>query len=218
LFEGAVRRRFAGLVGLVLAAASACGPATPVVNRAAQVFVATAVAIAPKPAPRRTPEPDPPPGPAVRPDASSVDAIVDGLYAAVSHGPEYEPDYERLRKMFLPGAIIVPPRPPTAAAFGVLDFDGFAERIRRYIAGRQERGEPLGFTEREIGRREDCFGNVCQVFSTYETLRAPGDPAPFTRGVHSIQLVDDGSRWWIAALAWDNERPDNPIPPEGHTP
>ena len=65
----------------------------------------------------------------------------------------------------------------------------------------------------EIARRENRFGNVCQVFSTYETVRAPGDTAPFARGVHSIQLVSDGHRWWIAALVWDNEREDNPISP-----
>jgi len=145
-------------------------------------------------------------------DTSSVDAIVAALYAAVSHGPEYEPNWGRLRGLFLRNAIVVPPGRPGAPALTVLDVDAFEQRIRRYIAGRREKGEPLGFTEREIARRENRFANVCQVFSTYETVRAPGDPTPFARGIHSIQLVYDGRRWWIAALAWDNEREDNPIP------
>ena len=136
------------------------------------------------------------------------------LYAAVSHGPDGEPNWRRLHDLFLPGARIVPPRPAAADAFGVLDVDAFEGRIRRYIAGRRERHERLGFTEREIARRENRFGDVCLVFSTYETLWAPRDPHPFARGVHSIQLVSDHRRWWIAALVWDTERPDNPIPPE----
>jgi hypothetical protein len=132
----------------------------------------------------------------------------------VSHGPEYEPNWDRLRALFLPQAIIVPPRRPDAETFAVLDVNAFEDRIRKYIAGRREKGEPLGFTEREIARRENCFGNVCQVFSTYETVRAPKDPTPFARGIHSIQLVHDGHRWWIAALVWGTERPDNPLPTE----
>ena len=99
-------------------------------------------------------------------DTSSVDAIVAALYASVSHGPEYEPNWNRLRSLFLPKAIVVPPRRSDAPALTVLDVDAFEERIRKYIAGRRERGEPLGFTEREIARRENQFGNVCQVFST----------------------------------------------------
>ena len=161
------------------------------------------------PAPGRESE-----GPLVEPDGSSVDAIVTALYASVSHGPDYEPDWNRLRALFLPKAIVVPPKRADAEAFAALDVDAFESRIRKYIAGRKEKGETLGFTEREIGRRENRFGDVCQVFSAYETLRAPSDPKPFTRGVHSIQLVSDGRRWWIAALAWDNEGVDNPIPPE----
>ncbi len=202
-----------GLAAGALLAATACGPATPAVNQAAQALVATVAHSGLAASPVTTPGPAPA-EPAVRPDASSVDAIVTALYASVSHGPEYEPGWDRLRALFLPGAIVVPPKRPDAEAFAVLDADAFVERIRRYIAGRKEKGERLGFTEREIARREHCFGHVCQVFSTYETVYAPDDTAPFARGVHSIQLVDDGKRWWIAALVWDGERADNPIPTE----
>lgn len=185
----------------------------PVVNLAEQALVATVIQSGAVSSPVRTPVPEPEP-PAVQPDSSSVDAIVIALYASVSHGPEYEPNWDRLRALFLPRAIIVPPKRLDVESFTPLDIDAFENRIRTYIAGRREKGEQLGFTEREIARRQNCFGDMCQVFSTYETVRAPKDPKPFARGVHSIQLVSDGRRWWIAALVWDNERPDNPIPPE----
>lgn len=202
-----------GLAAVALLCLSACGPATPAVNQAAQALIATVAHSGLAASPMRTPAP-PPAEPAVRPDASSVDAIVTALYASVSHGPDYEPGWDRLRALFLPGAMVVAPKRPDAEAFTVLDVNAFVERIRRYIAGRKEKGERLGFTEREIARRESCFGHVCQVFSTYETVYAPDDRTTFARGVHSIQLVDDGKRWWIAALVWDGERADNPIPTE----
>ena len=30
----------------------------------------------------------------------------------------------------------------------------------------------------------------------------------------ALQLFWDGNRWWISGVAWDDERPDNPIPAE----
>ena len=32
------------------------------------------------------------------------------------------------------------------------------------------------------------------------------------RGINSIQLFYDGTRWWVLSVFWDNERPDQPIP------
>lgn len=182
--------------------------------RVIEAYAKTAAANAPA-GPKATPTPLPakePPPLAVQPDGSSVDAIVTALYASVSHGPEYEPNWNRLRALFLPDARIVPPLPAGAEQFTVLDPAAFEARIRRYIQGRRERRERLGFTEREIARRERRFGSVCQVFSTYENLWSPHERPPFARGVHSILLVDDGRRWWIAALVWDSERPEKPIP------
>jgi hypothetical protein len=34
------------------------------------------------------------------------------------------------------------------------------------------------------------------------------------RGVNIFTLYNDGKRWWILSIAGDEERPDNPIPPE----
>jgi len=56
------------------------------------------------------------------------------------------------------------------------------------------------------------FGNVVHAFSTYESRRAQADAQPFARGINSIQLYHDGTRWWVMTLMWDSERPDNPIP------
>jgi hypothetical protein len=142
-----------------------------------------------------------------------VDAIISALYGSVSHAADARPDFDRMRKIFLYVGMLVPPKAPDASDFRVMDVDQFAERIEKSAAARKEKGEPaVGFFEREIARRTDCFGNVCHVFSTYESRRAPSDAAPFQRGINSIQLLRDGNRWWIASVVWDAERPDNPIP------
>jgi hypothetical protein len=149
---------------------------------------------------------------AAPPDAASVDAIVAALYGSVSHGSDASPDFDRMRRIFLYVGMLVPPK-AAGADFRALDVDQFAERYEKSVAARKEKGEPAtGFFEREISRRTDCFGNICQVFSTYESRHSATDATPFQRGINSIQLLRDGNRWWIASVVWDVERADNPIP------
>lgn len=151
-------------------------------------------------------------------DAASPDAIVAALYACVTHAPDASPDFERMRGIFLPVGMLIPPKKPTEDIFTTLDVDQFAERFKKSIATRKEKGDPMGFVEREASRRTDCFGNVCQIFSTYESRYAASDEKPFQRGINSIQIVKDGRRWWIASVIWDVERTDNPIPAQYLTP
>ena len=166
----------------------------------------------------QTPTPGPTatsaPSQIVGPDGRSVDAIVTALYQSVSCGPEVEPNWERMSALFLPGAKIVPPKATAGATITVLDGKAFQERVRKLLETWKQKGESTALYENEVARQEQCFGNVCQIFSTFETRHAPGDPKPMYRGIHSIQLVNDGSRWWIVSLAWDGERPENPIPPQ----
>ena len=144
---------------------------------------------------------------------ASVDAVLSELYASVSHPAGSAPDFARMRRIFHSSAKLVPPKAPDAPDFRAMTVDQFVERIEKFIAERKAKGEPQrGFFEREIARRTDCFGNVCHVFSTYESRRSSSDAKPFERGINSIQLVNDGQRWWIASLIWDAERPSNPIP------
>jgi hypothetical protein len=70
-----------------------------------------------------------------------------------------------------------------------------------------------GFFEKPIVNRIQTYGNIAQVFSSYESRHAAGD-APFARGINSIQLLNDGRRWWVVSILWDSERPDNPPPAE----
>ena len=55
------------------------------------------------------------------------------------------------------------------------------------------------------------FGNITHVMSTYESRKSPNGE-PFARGINSIQLYFDGTRWWVISMIWDVEREGNPIP------
>ena len=72
--------------------------------------------------------------------------------------------------------------------------------------------EANGFFEKEIYRTTNTFGNMVEVFSTYQCFYNITDKKPFMRGINSIQLWNDGKRWWIINLFWTQETKNNPIP------
>jgi hypothetical protein len=139
-------------------------------------------------------------------DVGSVDAIIAALYDANTVLVDQKRDADRFRSLFIPGARLIPTSrvPGGKAGLRTLTVDDYV------TMGSQ--GPPRGgFSEREIARTSEAFGNIMQVFSTYESRRNANDHNP-TRGINSIQLFNDGTRWWVVTVLWDNERPGNPIP------
>lgn len=139
-------------------------------------------------------------------DTATIDALVTAVYETIS-GPAGPRDWERERRLFAPGARLVPTqkRPEVGAAADVLDVEGF-------IASRAPFFEANDFFEREVARQTSQFGNMAQVLSAYEARRRPEDREPLWRGINGFQLYSDGRRWWIVSIVWDNERPGNPMP------
>ncbi len=144
-------------------------------------------------------------------DVASIDAIIMAAYDSISVPPGKR-DWNRVRSLFIPGARLI----PTAENAGeislggqiaphLLDVDGFIERIRDHV-------EKNGFFEREVARRTEQFGNIAHVWSTYESRHNADDSEPFMRGINSIQLFYDGSRWWMLTIYWQHESTEQPIP------
>ncbi len=69
-----------------------------------------------------------------------------------------------------------------------------------------------GFFEHSIHNEVEQFGNIVQIWSTYESRHNADDPKPFARGINSFQLLKDGDRYWVVNIFWDAESPTNPIP------
>jgi hypothetical protein len=139
----------------------------------------------------------------------SIERIVAAYYDAVSGPAGEERDWNRFRSLFLPEARLMTARVMVdGSKIITLTPDQFIELNATYF----ERG---GYFERQIHSRIDAFGAIAHVTSTYESRRRAEEAAPYSRGVNSMHLLFDGSRWWIAGILWDYERPDdNPLPPE----
>lgn len=137
-----------------------------------------------------------------------MDSIIAALYKVIS-GPAGQRDWDRFHLLFAPGARLIATgvRPSGEVVSRVMSPDDYAQRNGPFF-------EKNGFFEREISRRTDRFGNIAHLFSTYESRHAPDDAKPFARGINSIQLMNDGKRWWIVSVFWQAEDEKNPLPAE----
>ena len=139
----------------------------------------------------------------------SLNSTILTLYAVISGEKGQERDWELMKFLFHPEAKLIPSGKNKEGVY-----------VARYMTTDDyilSNGQWLideGFFEKEIHRSVNTFGNITQVFSTYESYKSEADETPFMRGINSIQLLNDGERWWIINIYWTQESQENPIPKE----
>jgi len=140
-------------------------------------------------------------------DVASPDAIIKAMYETIA-GPAGKRNWQREKSLYLPEARLIPVgrRIHGESGLRVMTLEEWIEEITPFFAEHD-------FWETEVMRHADRFGNMIQVFSTYEARDNKEGP-PIARGINSIQLVFNEGRWWIASVMWDNESKDNPVPGE----
>jgi len=148
----------------------------------------------------------PTPAPYVN-DSKTVDSMVKALYEVISGPAGKKRDWDRFRAMFVP---------ESRMTVSALNSAGKMVRIsltpEDYVTRIGPQVERDGFFEKELNRRTEQFAEIAHVFSTYETKRAESDEKPLARGINSIQLWNDGTRWWILTVYWQAEGPGRQIP------
>jgi len=134
-------------------------------------------------------------------DVASVDGMLKAFYEVVNIAPDAPRQWERDRSLYVPWIRFV----GIAGDGKITTYDHPS-----FVADT----EPLirsGFREREIARTTRRYGNMVHVDSTYETLRGL-DGSNRSRGVNSLELYWDGTRWWISSVVWQSESAQFPIP------
>ena len=135
-------------------------------------------------------------------DLAGINAAVRGVYGVISGPPGQKRDFDRMRAMFAPGA--------TMKAIGPKGLRGGS--VEDYISRNSAILEKEGFTERELGRRVEVWGGLATAWSAYDGRTANG--SFHERGINSFQLVKVDGKWLVASVLWQEETPDNPLPPE----
>lgn len=138
-------------------------------------------------------------------DVASPSAVVQASYVAISGPPGQVLNLDRFRTLFLPQAQLVS---VSVKAGQVVSHAMTLQEFTDMLAARIGKD---GHIEHEIAQRVDVYGNIANVWSSYESRKTPDDPQ-VVRGINSIQLMYDGKRWWISGAQWQHETADTPIP------
>ena len=139
-------------------------------------------------------------------DVSSIDSIVNTLYEVISGEKGEERDWDRERNLFHPEArLIVIKKENNHLETKIMTSDEFIQYAKPFI-------DRTGFYEYEIARKVEEFGHVVHVWSTFESKYSKEDEKPYTRGINSIQLLNDQKRWWVMNIYWNKETDEFPLP------
>lgn len=138
---------------------------------------------------------------------ATLDTTISTLYGVISGEKGEERNWELFHYLFKPGAKLIPSGQKKDGTYGLMFMtpDDYQERSGPFLVER-------GFFENELHREVHTYKNITQVFSTYESFYSKTDAEPFMRGINSIQLLNDGTRWWIVNIYWAQETEDAPIP------
>lgn len=139
------------------------------------------------------------------PDGRSPQSVVQALYEIVSGPAGAQKDWARMLRLFAPGALV------TVTAHGAPGFLAAPQTPRQFADLNERLLGHRGFYEREIAHEVRAWGHMAHVYSSYETRDRPDGPVR-VRGVNSLQLLHDGTRWCVLSITWDAETAAHPIP------
>lgn len=138
------------------------------------------------------------------PDPQAVFRV---LYALISGPASEERAWDGVRALFYPSALLHSELtlPDGSHQSGTWTVDQFCE-----AAAEEYRRE--GFWESEIASQCDCFANIAQVWSAYETRVGSPDSDPVGRGINAVHLLRRDGAWRITGLIFQMERGTAGIP------
>ena len=138
---------------------------------------------------------------------ATIDSTIATLYSVISGDKGEVRNWELFKHLFKKDAKLIPTGKNKKGETNVryMSPEDYIKTSGKWLVEN-------GFHEVEINRVTQTFGNITHVFSTYESYKSKSDEKPFMRGVNSIQLYNDGKRWWIINIYWMQESDEFPIP------
>jgi len=138
---------------------------------------------------------------------TTIDEVVSNLYEVISGDKDEERDWAKFKNLFYNKAKLIPTGKTSDTTYisKHLTPEDYIKTSGKWLVEN-------GFYEVELFRKTESFGHIAQVFSTYASYKSKNDEQPFMRGINSIQLMNDGKRWYIVNIMWMQETERQPIP------
>ena len=114
-----------------------------------------------------------------------------------------------MKSLFYPGARLIRTQASPTGEFvaTVLTPDDYVARAGKYFCHQRILRTRNFAEDRSLGQSPADLQHL-----RVAPLKTNG--APFTRGINSIQIFNDGKRWWILTIAWQEESATLKLPTE----
>lgn len=138
-------------------------------------------------------------------DVSSIDAIMKSYYEVVSGPAGVERQWARDSSLHFsnPYIVLITDGENGEAVPSQMSLAEFHKSSRSLVDS--------GFFEYEIYRVVEERGALAQVWSTYEWRSTENGPIG-GRGINSLQLFNDGKRYWLLSWMFDARKDAPPVP------
>lgn len=136
-------------------------------------------------------------------DEDHIRDIIAQMFEAVSWSETKNPDFAAFASAVRKDAVLVPSGRPA----NPIDIETFVDRM----SDQHSSGAMRIFDEKAHKTKVMVFGNLAVAFGSYE---ARIDNGPLGRGANGFLFVRNDGNWQIAAMGWDSESENKPLPPE----
>jgi hypothetical protein len=138
---------------------------------------------------------------------ATPEGVVTGIYDLVSFEAGNVPDWDAVRSLFIPQAVVV--LRTSRQATTVFSVDGFVGDFINFVENTPAGAN--GFTEKILRMESLVFGDMANVLVLYEA-HIIGSSRPPQQGVDNFSLIRQDGRWWIVAVTNEIPTPERPVP------
>jgi hypothetical protein len=129
-------------------------------------------------------------------ETEQVESLLETLYESFGHAQGGQPDWDRLRSVFVDGGQFVT-EPPAGEAPKPQTVDAF---ISSWQASIRKSASPRPATQENIiGTRITKVGELIRVDVVFQAIKSD-DPAPRKPGLDSLLLAKDGGDWKVLSF------------------
>ena len=140
-------------------------------------------------------------------ELQSAEGVVRELYRLICVPVGGTTDWEKVRALFIPEAVIV--LRVSKDAFSTFTVQGWIDDFVSF--NEKARSSERGFEEKIVRMSPMVFRDIAHVLVLYEA-RMLDWSKPAQPGVDSVELVRKDGRWWIAAITNDIPNEEHPVP------
>ncbi|NVK55516.1 MAG: hypothetical protein HWE26_07870 [Alteromonadaceae bacterium] len=146
-------------------------------------------------------------GDALPMQSQRLESIIPALYGVVSGAAGDTKDWQLMADLFAPTSQIIP----------VFHDEGGLPQIQtltvaQFTALNKQIFKDINFYETEVSSQIFQAGHMATILSHYESRDAIDAP-PYSEGINTFQLLNDGRRWCVISVTWDSDKGGHAISP-----